>query len=393
MPRELRPDPAVPGLVLVVTWAPGGNVPPVLAAGALLAARGHPVRALASAATRPAAERAGFEVKGYRRSPDPVTRVAFERQAEKMMATAAGPAIAQDVCDALAETPTDLVIVDCMLPAALAAGKATRTPTTSLVHFLYGLARRGMLQRGGGWTTDLDSLNETQRRLGLPPAPDGLTAWEAVELLLVTAPRWLDVAVGASDHVIYAGPLGIRTGPPPRPAPAGTERPQVLLSFSTTVMDGQLAAMRRVCDAVADFGGRAIVTLGPAVDAAALRAPDAMQVATWADHDDLLPGCSAVITHGGLGTTLRALTHGVPLLLLPLGRDQAFNAARVTSLGAGIRLGPDAGRGEVRSALDRLLHDSRYAEAAAAVASRMAGDQPDRHAAEALEGCAEGGGR
>jgi len=68
------------------------------------------------------------------------------------------------------------VVVDCMLPAAIAAARATGTPTASIVHFLYGLARTQMLRTGGGWTTDLRSLDATHRMLGLAPAPDGLTA-------------------------------------------------------------------------------------------------------------------------------------------------------------------------------------------------------------------------
>jgi UDP:flavonoid glycosyltransferase YjiC (YdhE family) len=66
---------------LVVTWAPGGNLPPILAVASLLAARGHEVTVLASGATHDAAERRGLAVTGYARSPDPDTSVAFEAQA------------------------------------------------------------------------------------------------------------------------------------------------------------------------------------------------------------------------------------------------------------------------------------------------------------------------
>jgi UDP:flavonoid glycosyltransferase YjiC (YdhE family) len=70
---------------------------------------------------------------------------------------------------------------------------------------------------------------------------------------------------------------------------------------------------------------QATLTLGPAVDRDAVRAPDGVEVLAFADHDRVTPGCTAVISHGGPGTVLRALAHGVPQLLLPLGRDQAFN--------------------------------------------------------------------
>ena len=94
---------------------------------------------LASAETRPAAERAGLPVVGFRCSPDPDVRVAFEVQTERMVSTAAGPEIGRDTRDTIDELRPELVVVDCMLPAALAAGEAASTPTVSVVHFLYGL--------------------------------------------------------------------------------------------------------------------------------------------------------------------------------------------------------------------------------------------------------------
>jgi UDP:flavonoid glycosyltransferase YjiC (YdhE family) len=132
-----------------MTWAPGGNLPPMLAVSFLLDQRGHEVRILASGKTRGAAERLGFEMSGYRRSPDPDVRVAFEAQAELMMATMAGAEIVLDARDVLGELRFDLAVVDCMLPGAIAAARAAGTPTVSLVHFLYGLARTQMLRAGG----------------------------------------------------------------------------------------------------------------------------------------------------------------------------------------------------------------------------------------------------
>lgn len=152
-----------------MTWAPGGNLPPLLAAAALLRARGHEVEVLASDATRAAAERAGFPILRYTRAAAPDPRVAFERRAEALMAAAAGLEIALDVCDRLRERRADLALVDCMLPAATAAAEATGTPAASLVHFLYGPARRLMLDNGITWTTDVDSLNATRRALSLAP--------------------------------------------------------------------------------------------------------------------------------------------------------------------------------------------------------------------------------
>jgi RimJ/RimL family protein N-acetyltransferase len=258
----------------------------------------------------------------------------------------------------------------------------------SLVHFLYGTARRVMLEHGSTWTTDLATLNATRHALGLAALGGGPAAWESCELVLVTAPRWLDADAGFPAHVVHAGPLGIRT----QERRAEPRAPRVLLSFSTTVMDGQPALIRDVCAAVGSTGAQALLTLGPAVAARDVDAPPGVEVLPWADHDELLPGCAAVVTHAGLGTTLRALAHGVPLLMLPLGRDQHVNATRVTELGAGIRLPADAGMARIRAALSELLADPAFAASASRLADRIAGDRPDRRAVDALERAAGSAG-
>ena len=348
---------------LVVTWGPGGYLPPMLAAAEALAGRGHEVAVMASGATRAEAQRLGVPLVGFARTPDPDVTTTFEAQAQLVMATAAGEEIRPDV-----------VVIDCMLPGAVAAGRATGTPTASLVHFLYGSTRRLMLGTGSGWTTDLRSLAATYRMLGLAPFEDSIASWEAPDLVLVTAPRWVDVDADAPAHVVHAGPLGVR----PRRA---SRRDRALLSFSSTVMDGQPELIERICAAVDELGLPATLTLGPAVERDAVTVPDTIDVLPVADHDRLMSECSIVVCHGGLGTVLRALAHGVPLVVLPLGRDQIGNARRVEDLGVGIA--PDIAH--IDDAVRTVQRDASFHAAAARAAERIAAAEPDRAAAEAIE--------
>lgn len=373
---------------LLITWGPGGNLPPLLATATLLSRRGHDVTVLGSGRTRDAARRLGLRVVGYERSPDPDVEVAFEAQAAEVMATASGADIALDAVDVLDRVRPDLAVVDCMLPAGIAAAQAVGTPTASLVHFLYCPATTQMRHVGGAWTTDLRTLAATHRLLGLAAPRSGLAAWESPGLVLVTAPGWFDGECEAPAHVVHAGPLGIAVGRHP-PTHAGA-RQRVLLTFSTTVMDGQLELINRVVDAVSDLQLDTVLTLGPAVDPDGVRAPKNVRVLRCADHDRLLPTCDAVISHGGMGTVLRALAHGVPQLLLPLGRDQTVNAARVEQIHAGIRLPADSLPGTIRQQLAALLADRSVAAACADVARRIVAAEPDRTAAEALEQLAGG---
>jgi UDP:flavonoid glycosyltransferase YjiC (YdhE family) len=225
-------------------------------------------------------------------------------------------------------------------------------------------------------------LNITRGRLGLKPATDDLAAWESAELLLVTVPTWFDLATDYPANVVHAGPLGVNRAP--RDMSIAGRRPLVMLSFSTTVMPGQVDLIHRVCEAIAGQELDAMITLGPAVSPDAIRAPHNIEVIPYADHDQLLPRCAAVITHGGLGTTLRTLAHGKPLLLLPLGRDQHFNAERVVELGAGICLPVAASPDEIESALLELLAQPRFREAPEGAATAIATGRPDQTAAAAL---------
>jgi UDP:flavonoid glycosyltransferase YjiC (YdhE family) len=57
---------------------------------------------------------------------------------------------------------------------------------------------------------------------------------------------------------------------------------------------------------------------------------------------------------------MRSLAHGLPLVCLPMGRDQADNAARVVYHGAGLRLKPTAKAPQIRAALQQVLHQPGY---------------------------------
>jgi UDP:flavonoid glycosyltransferase YjiC (YdhE family) len=364
---------------VVATWASGGNLPPLLALARQLHAAGHRVEVLTSSATLEPARRAGFEPVSYRTAPHPDESVPFEAQAATVLRTLAGVEIARDVRAVLAETRPDVLVADCMLPAAIVAAQSASIPVVSLVHFLYGPARAQMARRGEAWTTDLEQLNATRAGFGLTPAVDGLTAWECVDVLLVTAPRWLDLEVAYPPNVVHVGPLGVCT-----PARSRGHRPLVAVSFSTTAMEGQTELLERVCDALVDRPIDVVVTLGgqrPGPTAARRN----VEVVPFADHDELFARCDAVVSHGGLGTVLRALAHGVPVLMLPLGRDQHLNADRVAQLGAGIHLPRDASAEQIRLAVEQLTGSPAFREAAAAAAARIAADEPDRSAVEAVE--------
>jgi UDP:flavonoid glycosyltransferase YjiC (YdhE family) len=55
-------------------------------------------------------------------------------------------------------------------------------------------------------------------------------------------------------------------------------------------------------------------------------------------HSVLIDRACCVVTHGGMGTTVKALDRGVPVCVVPFARDQAEVARRVEVARCGVRL-------------------------------------------------------
>lgn len=165
-------------------------------------------------------------------------------------------------------------------------------------------------------------------------------------------------------NVHYAGPLlGAQSWLQEWSSPwsADDARPLIVTSFSTTFQD-HAGAVQRVIDAAADLPVRLLVTLGGSIEAHELRPAANTHVVHSAPHDQILPHAAAMVTHGGHGTVIRALRHGLPVLVLPHGRDQNDNAARVVEAGAGLWLDAASEVHAIREALRALIEDAALAQ-------------------------------
>ncbi len=172
--------------------------------------------------------------------------------------------------------------------------------------------------------------------LGLParPAPrrPGLpTLYGYSPVVVPAAPEW-----GPDAHVTGYWTLDDGTGWTP---PAGLAAfldagpPPVCVGFGSMVGDDPAALGALVRDAARRAGTRAVLLSGwGALDG---RADDDVFVLEEAPHDWLFPRCSAVVHHGGAGTTGAGLRAGVPSVVVPYAVDQPFWASRVVALGAG----------------------------------------------------------
>ncbi|MEV8504772.1 nucleotide disphospho-sugar-binding domain-containing protein [Actinoplanes sp. NPDC051475] len=160
----------------------------------------------------------------------------------------------------------------------------------------------------------------------------------------------------------------------PEWALARPARPRICLTLGTVtplLSDGShLAHLLR---ALGELDAE-VVLADHSTDLAALGPlPGNVRVAGYLPLSAFLDTCSLIVHHGGSGTTAAALHCGVPQLLLPEGADNPLVAERVVNCKAGLSLDPATlDTATFHQAVQHLLSDPAYADAAAAVAREMA---------------------
>ena len=110
--------------------------------------------------------------------------------------------------------------------------------------------------------------------------------------------------------------------------------PRILVSVSTEKQDDG-AIIETALRALANEKASVIVTTA-ALDPRAFHAPhDNVRITRFLSHAQIIHKMDLVVTHGGMGSTQRALAAGVPVCVIPCGRDQSETARRVEVSGAG----------------------------------------------------------
>ncbi|MBK1787873.1 nucleotide disphospho-sugar-binding domain-containing protein [Prauserella cavernicola] len=137
--------------------------------------------------------------------------------------------------------------------------------------------------------------------------------------------------------------------------------------------DGVRELILPMLESLAELDVELLVAVDDAVVAGWPRLPDAVRFAGRLPLAQVLPHCSAAISHGGEGSTLTAFVSGCPQLILPQFDDQFDNAAAVEQAGAGLGLPPDElTPAAVARQCRKLLDDPRFARSAERVAAEIA---------------------
>jgi MGT family glycosyltransferase len=402
--------------VLAYTSPARGHLYPLVPILDELTARGHAIalrtlasqvgpmreRRFAAAPIAPAIE--AMELDDYR-ARGPVAKVkramaTFGRRAELEVA---------DVRAAIEEERPDAILVDAMTWGATAVAEAWGGPWAQWFPYPLPLPSPDVPPFGPGLKPAAGPLGRLRDRalrpllvgsvqratfpgLNAVRAAVGVRPFAAIDDMYTVAPLLLYMTAEPFEYPRSHWPPSIRMvgpccwEPPADPPPwlADVDRPLVLVSTSSEFQDDG----RLITTALAALASEPVqvVATAPSARMTGAGVPANARVEPFLPHGPILERAACAITHGGAGATQKALAAGVPVCVVPFGRDQLEVARRVEQAGAGTRLAssrlsPDRLRGRVRAAMTKTAGARRVADGFAAAGGPVA-------AAEAFEALA-----
>jgi MGT family glycosyltransferase len=305
-----------------------------------------------------------------------------------------------DLRDAIAKERPDGVIVDINSWGALAAAEAWGGPWAAFCPYPLALRSPDVPPFGPGLSPARGPLGRvrdrllgplvlgTVKKIMLPPLNEvrrgmSLAPLEQVDDLLRLPPLVLYMTAEPFEYARGDWPESIvMVGPcewePPADVPTWLDDikvPIVLVTTSSEFQDdGRLvqAALEGLAEEPV-----AVVATVPAGDPLGFHPPANAHVERFVPHAAVLDRAACAVTHGGMGATQKALARGVPVCVVPFGRDQLEVARRVEVAGAGTRLPagrlrPDRLRAKVREAMSKADGARRVANGFAAAGGAQA---------------------
>jgi UDP:flavonoid glycosyltransferase YjiC (YdhE family) len=377
-----------------------GHAFPMLALGEALVARGHAVALQTWRRWEEAARAAGIE---FAAAPEYHVFPTRERPLKPYQAAVHA---ARATVPSVESFAPDVAVADILTPAPALAAELCGVPVASLVPHVhpwsapgfppYSLGARLPRTAAGRWLwRRFDAMvakgleqgrreyNDCRARLGLAPLPGVHTGLSRALTLVGTLPQ-LEYPRRWEPWLRVVGPLlweppGELVGPPPGAGP-------VVLVAPSTAQDPEHRMLRAALDGLAGERVRVIATYNGREPDPPVSVPPNAVLVPWLSYSRSMPAADVVVTHGGHGTLVRALSCGCALVVCPAGGDMAENAARADWAGLGVRLprrllSPRT----LRLAVRRALGDAAMRERARATAAWIAEHDGALAAAAALE--------
>ncbi|MEV4316850.1 glycosyltransferase [Actinocrispum sp. NPDC049592] len=219
-----------------------------------------------------------------------------------------------------------------------------------------------------------------------------LAEWQATASRLNNSAAQLRHYLDPAPSVLSTNPAGIPIRPvawsEDGPTPEWRlSRPRVYITLGTVAF-GAVEVLRRAILETAAHDVEILVAVGPSGDPALLGdLPDNVTVERFVSQAAVLPEVDLVVHHGGSGTMLGAMEHGLPQLILPQGADQFINAETVARIQAGRALRNDEQvPGAIQAAVEQLLTDGPERLTAKRIAGEIAAMPAPAEVVPVLEG-------
>ncbi len=329
------------------------------------------------------------------RGPKQALEVAVRTFAERALVD--GP----DFDRALAEVRPDAVLVDINAWGALVAAEAWGGPWVTFSPYTPPISSAGAPPFGPGFLPRHDLVGRLRDALARPLVLGAAERIMTPRINALRDPRGLPPVSGADEFFRKASTLLVATSEPfeyphpdwadrvrmigalpwepPSQTPAWLEDIDGPIALVTTSSEYQAdeSLVRAALEGLADEPFTVVATMPAGVDGA-LDVPANARVVDFVPHGLVLDRTVVAITHGGMGATQKALARGIPVCVVPFGRDQLEVAARVVTADCGTkvpakRLTAQTLRDGVRAAMTKQAGARRVAEGYAAAGGPAAG--------------------
>lgn len=385
--------------VLFSSTAGAGHFNPLVPFARACEAAGHDVLVASAPGLAEAVQQAGFAFEAFdppdeaelgrvwaqlpALSSDDANWLVIREVFGRLNSTASLPRL-QELC---ATWRPDVVVRDPSEFGAAVAAEMAGLPCVRIGIGLSSFEERAIQSAAG-------SVDAIRRSAGLRGDPEGAILRKAPFFTVFPESFEDPAAPGPPVDHRFAEPASatdIGDGPPAwMPAADG---PLVYVTFGSVAgtLPLAVAAYHAALDALATLGVPALLTVGNAFDLDALGpAPANVRIERWVPQAEVLAHASAVVCHGGSGSTIGALGAGLPMVVVPLFADQPFNAARVEATGAGLVVTPPDGK-EMAVAVTRVLEETSFRTVAGQMAAEMRAHRPIAEAVDLLAGLAAQG--
>jgi UDP:flavonoid glycosyltransferase YjiC (YdhE family) len=378
---------------VLFTVRPGlGMLHPMVPIARALVSAGHDVAFASAAGFAPIIERAGFRCfpagidstdhDAERLAPEMRGLVGRERAAamwRRIFAEHAPAAMVPDLLELSRSWMPDLIVRDDLEFGGCIAAELLGIPHAAIqaVAFrphLYELIK--------------EPLNQRRAEAGLPSDPDLAMPFRYL-FLSPFPPGYLNPAVPLPQTTHHVRPVPFdRSGDEVAPAWLTDlpDRPLVYLTLGT-IFNYWTHIFRAFIDGLQDERVTLVVTVGRDGDPGQFGSqPEHIRIERYIPQTLFFPRCDLVVTHGGSGTTMAALTHGLPLIVVPISADQPENADRCAALGVARVIQPtELSADRAREAVREVLGRASYREAAVRMRDEIAALPGPEYAVTLLE--------